>query len=100
MTKKEMINEIYKQIYEVRFYLGFYCEGSKSYTKTYTPERAGRFAEQESRIEAQGRILLDLTDKLHINPVFKDWFIKAFDIGFNANSVSECIIPDNLVDKD
>ena len=96
MTKKEIYNEIYRQIYEVRFYMGFYCEGSKA----YTPERAERFAVGMAETEAQSRVLFDLTDKLRINPVFKNWYIEAFNIGFKANTVGECIIPDNLVDKD
>ncbi len=96
MTKKEMINEIYRQYYEVRFYMGYYCEGSAS----NTPERAERFAARSKEAEAQERLLFDLTDKLHINPFLKEWVVEAFEKGFDAKSVSECIVPDDLTEMD
>jgi hypothetical protein len=97
MTKKDIYNEIYRQIYEVRFYMGYYCEGSKA----YTPERAERFRYMQStRVKAQEDVLLALASKLHISPLLKAWYMDAFNSGFNAESDSECIIPDNLVDKD
>jgi hypothetical protein len=92
MTKKEMTNEIYKKYYEVRFFLGFYCEGSAA----NTPERAERFAARMRETEAKEKLLLDLTDKLQISPVLKEWSVNAFESGFNAKSVSECVIPDDL----
>jgi hypothetical protein len=96
MTKKEMTNEIYKKYYEVRFFLGFYCEGSAA----NTPERAERFAARMRETEAQEKLLLSLTEKLHISPLLKKWYYDVFDIGFKAADTTACIIPDNLVDVD
>lgn len=97
MTKKEIYNKIYNEIYEVRFYMGFYCEGSKA----YTPERAERFRSiQSERVKAQEDVLLALANKLHISPILKKWYMTAFNSGFNAENDSECVIPDNLADKD
>jgi hypothetical protein len=96
MTKKEMTNEIYKKYYEVRFFLGFYCEGSAA----NTPERAERFAARMAETEAKEKLLLDLTEKLHISPLLKKWYYDSFDIGLNAADTSACIVPDDLTEMD
>jgi hypothetical protein len=96
MTKKEIYNEIYRKLYKVRFYMGYYCENSTA----CTPERAERFAARMAETEAQEKLLLDLTEKLHISPLLKKWYYDAFDIGFKAMDTGACIVPEDLMDKD
>ena len=94
MTKKDMINEIYKEYYEYRFLVGFYTEGSASWNK----ERARRFEVLAGKYEAVTTALESLASRLNASPLLKKWYFEAFNRGFNAKSVNECIVPDNLVD--
>lgn len=96
MTKKDMINEIYKEYYEYRFLVGFYTEGSAAWNQ----DRAERYEALAGHYEAVTTALESIASRLNASPLLKNWYYDAFNRGFNAKSVEECIIPDNLVDED
>jgi hypothetical protein len=96
MTKKDMINEIYKEYYEYRFLVGFYTEGSAAWNQ----ERAERYESLVGRYEIVTTALERIASRLNASPLLKNWYYEAFNHGFSAKSVDECIIPDNLVDAD
>ena len=94
MTKKQMLNELYKKYYEARFDLGYFAEESAA----WTPERAERFENACEIIQAKLHILEELASTYHASPLFKEWYMDAFKAGHNADSLSDCVTPENLVD--